>query len=187
MAAVIAGMIIQSTPVSFGAAGTPILVGVSTGLSNDLAVRELITTIDVMTFEALLDSIAVKVAFLHALAGTFVPLIVVSMMTGLFGAKRSFAEGLRAWKFALFAAFAMTVPYFLSAVFLGPEFPSLLGGLAGLAIVITAARKKGNSEPECEYVLRLVALFYCCRTAGNYATRCVAIQVNHAKCSDTRP
>jgi lactate permease len=32
MAAVMAGMIIQSTPVSFGAAGTPILVGVNTGL-----------------------------------------------------------------------------------------------------------------------------------------------------------
>ena len=33
MAAVMAGMIIQSTPVSFGAAGTPILVGVNNGLS----------------------------------------------------------------------------------------------------------------------------------------------------------
>jgi len=141
MAAVIAGMIIQSTPVSFGAAGTPILVGVSTGLSNDAAVHSLIATADFSSFAALLDSIAVKVALLHALAGTFVPLIVVSMMTGLFGSERSFAEGLRAWKFALFAAFAMTVPYFLSAVFLGPEFPSLLGGLAGLAIVVTAARK----------------------------------------------
>jgi lactate permease len=49
---------------------------------------------------------------------------------------------LRAWKFALFAAFAMTVPYFLAAVFLGPEFPSILGGLIGLAIVVTAARYK---------------------------------------------
>ncbi len=142
MAAVISGMIIQSTPVSFGAVGTPILVGVSTGLSNDPAVQELIATAEFTNFAALLDSIAVKVAFLHALAGTLVPLIVVSMMTGLFGTNRSFAEGLRAWKFALFAAFAMTVPYFLAAVFLGPEFPSLLGGLAGLAIVITAARNK---------------------------------------------
>ena len=35
MAAVVAGMIIQSTPVSFGAMGTPILVGISTGLSAD--------------------------------------------------------------------------------------------------------------------------------------------------------
>jgi len=137
MAAVIAGMIIQSTPVSFGAAGTPILVGVSTGLSNDSAVLQFLGDTD---FAVLLDAIAIKVALLHALAGTIIPLIVVSMMTGLFGTNRSFAEGLRAWKFALFAAFAMTVPYFLAAVFLGPEFPSLLGGLAGLAIVVTAAR-----------------------------------------------
>ncbi len=141
MAAVIAGMIIQSTPVSFGAAGTPILVGVNTGLSNDPAVNELIATTDIGSLAALLDSIAIKVALLHALAGTLVPLIVICMMTGLFGANRSFVEGLRAWPFALFAAFAMTVPYFLSAVFLGPEFPSLLGGLIGLGIVITAARR----------------------------------------------
>ncbi len=142
MAAVIAGMIIQSTPVSFGAAGTPILVGVSTGLANDPAVQELIAATDIPSFAALLDLIAIKVAFLHALAGTLVPLIVICMMTGLFGSNRSFIEGLRAWKFALFASFAMTVPYFLAAVFLGPEFPSLLGGLIGLAIVITAARHK---------------------------------------------
>lgn len=141
LAAVIAGMIIQSTPVSFGAAGTPILVGVSTGLSNDPAVAELIASNGSMTFTTLLNSIAVKVALLHGLAGTFVPLIVVCMMTGLFGKNRSYAEGLRAWKFALFAAFSMTIPYFLTAVFLGPEFPSLLGGLTGLVIVVIAARK----------------------------------------------
>ena len=40
MAAVMAGMIIQSTPVSFGALGTPILVGVNTGLSADPAIAE---------------------------------------------------------------------------------------------------------------------------------------------------
>lgn len=140
MAAVISGMIIQSTPVSFGAAGTPILVGVSTGLANDAAVNEFIAHSGIPSFAALLDTIAIKVAFLHALAGTLVPLIVVCMMTGLFGANRSFAEGLHAWKFSLFAAVAMTVPYFLAAVFLGPEFPSILGGLTGLAIVVTAAR-----------------------------------------------
>lgn len=141
MAAVIAGMIIQSTPVSFGAAGTPILVGVSTGLANDPAVVDFVASIEGMTFASLLNSIAVKVALLHGLAGTFVPLIVVSMMTGIFGENKSYAEGLRAWKFALFAAFAMTVPYYATAVVLGPEFPSLLGGLVGLAIVVTAARK----------------------------------------------
>jgi lactate permease len=36
---------------------------------------------------------------------------------------------------------SMTLPYLAVAVFLGPEFPSLIGGLCGLAIVVTAARK----------------------------------------------
>jgi lactate permease len=40
MAAVVAGMIIQSTPVSFGALGTPIMVGVNTGLSADPAMMQ---------------------------------------------------------------------------------------------------------------------------------------------------
>src|SRR5210317_1588194 len=38
MAAVVSGMIIQSTPVSFGALGTPMLTGVFTGLADDEAV-----------------------------------------------------------------------------------------------------------------------------------------------------
>ena len=42
MAAVVAGMVIQSTPVSFGALGTPILVGVNTGLSGDDSVYQFI-------------------------------------------------------------------------------------------------------------------------------------------------
>ena len=70
-----------------------------------------------------------------------VPLIVVSAITRFFGKNRSLAEGLQIWKFALFAAFAMTVPYVMAAYFLGPEFPALLGSLCGLAIVVTAARK----------------------------------------------
>src|SRR5690606_3259354 len=40
MAAVVAGMLIQCTPVSFGALGTPILVGVRDGLQNDPAVAQ---------------------------------------------------------------------------------------------------------------------------------------------------
>jgi lactate permease len=35
----------------------------------------------------------------------------------------------------------MTIPYTLVAVFLGPEFPSIVGALTGLSIVIPAARR----------------------------------------------
>lgn len=141
MAAVVAGMIIQSTPVSFGAVGTPILVGVASGLAVDPSI-----TSDWPTF---LSMIGVKVATLHVIAGTLVPLIVASFLTRFFGKNKSFSEGLKVWKFALFAAISMTIPYLLVAIFLGPEFPSMLGGLIGLAIVVPAA-KKGFLLPKDE-------------------------------------
>ncbi|MCH2278807.1 MAG: L-lactate permease [Acidobacteriota bacterium] len=139
MAAVTAGMIIQSTPVSFGAAGTPILVGVNTGLSADPLIREYAAQLG-YDWSGFLAFIGLKVAVLHAVAGTLVPLILVSAITRFFGKNRSLAEGLQVWKFALFAALAMTIPYLAAAYFLGPEFPTLLGSLVGLAVVVTAAR-----------------------------------------------
>jgi lactate permease len=141
MAAVTAGMIIQCTPVSFGAAGTPILVGVSTGLSADESVRQFATEAGYADWPAFLSMIGWKVALLHTVAGTLIPLLMVSIMTRYFGKNRSFTEGLAVWKFALFAACAMTLPYLAVAYLLGPEFPSLLGGLVGLAIVVPVARR----------------------------------------------
>ena len=133
MAAVVAGMVIQSTPVSFGAVGTPMLVGVHTGLSADASITD--------NFLLLVTSIGGQVAILHMIAGTLIPLFVVALMTRFFGKNKSFTEGIKVWKFALFAAFAMTIPYVIVANVLGPEFPSITGGLVGLAIVVFAAKK----------------------------------------------
>ena len=148
MAAVMAGMMIQCTPVSFGALGTPILVGVNKGLEGDPAVMRYVES---MGYEWLdfLAHIGTKVALLHAIAGFFVPLMVVMFLTRFFGKQKRFADGLRVWKFALFAALAMIVPYVLVANLLGPEFPSLFGGLIGLGIVVVAA-KKGFLMPKSE-------------------------------------
>ena len=140
MAAVMAGMIIQSTPVSFGAVGLPILLGVSSGLSGDPAVQTFVAQAG-YGWTDFLKLIGVKVAVLHATVGTLVPLILVSAMTRFFGPSRSVADGLQVWKFALFAAISMTVPYMAAAYFLGPEFPALLGSVAGLFIVVSAARR----------------------------------------------
>ncbi len=146
MAAVVAGMIIQSTPVSFGALGTPVLVGLNSGLSGDAAVYQFIQQAGIAgaTMESVgrpfLSLIGYRIALLHAITGTLIPLIVVALMTRFFGANRSYAEGLKIWRFALFAAFSMTIPYVLVAKFLGPEFPSLFGSLSGLVIVIAAVR-----------------------------------------------
>ena len=149
MAAVVAGMIIQSTPVSFGAMGTPMLVGVSSGLSADPQMAAFAQSLGFADWSLFVAEIAARVALIHALAGTFIPLLVVATMTRFFGANKSFAEGLAVWRFALFAAVAMTVPYWLVATYLGPEFPSLLGGILGLAIVVPAA-KRGILMPDPE-------------------------------------
>jgi lactate permease len=147
MAAVLSALIIQSTPVSFGAVGTPILVGVNAGLSN----QEIVTGhIGDVAFQDYLFQIGANVALLHTLVGFLVPLIMVGMLTRFFGRNRSFVEGLKAWKFALFAGFAFTLPYLLVAQTLGPEFPSIVGGLVGLAIVVTAA-KRGFLVPRDEF------------------------------------
>jgi len=138
LAAVVAGMLIQSTPVSFGAAGTPILVGVSTGLSGAANVEAFAAAGGFHEWADFLAMIGTKVALLHAIAGTLVPLIVLGCMTRFFGENRSFADGLRIWRFALFAAFAMTIPYIIVANLLGPEFPALASWRDMAAEVIEA-------------------------------------------------
>lgn len=143
MAAVVAGMVIQSTPVSFGAVGTPILVGVQTGLAADASITD--------NFLSLVTMVGGRVAILHAIVGTLVPLFVVALMTRFFGKNKSFSEGIKVWKFALFAALTMTIPYVIVANVLGPEFPSMIGGLVGLAIVVPAAKKGFLMPPKEEY------------------------------------
>ncbi len=140
LAAVVCGMIIQCTPVSFGAVGTPILVGVSTGLAGEGTIEAFAEGAGFENGRALLSLIGLRVALLHTLAGALVPLLLSCILTRSFGARGSCVEGLRLWRFALLASFAMTLPYPAVAYLLGPEFPSLLGGLIGMAIVIPAAR-----------------------------------------------
>ncbi|MEL6104961.1 MAG: L-lactate permease [Planctomycetota bacterium] len=142
--AVISGMLIQCTPVSFGAVGTPILVGVKNGLDGNQGVIEyaqskLAASDDI--WASVLPLVGGRVAILHAVCGVFIPLFVVSVMTRFFGSNRSWKEGLATWRFALFASVAMTIPYAVIANTLGPEFPSLLGALVGLMIMVPVARK----------------------------------------------
>jgi len=139
MAAVMVGMMIQSTPVSFGAVGTPILIGVNKGLDSD----GIGLTLQTMgsSWDQYLQIITSQVAITHALVGTFIPLFMVVMLTRFFGENKSWSEGLSILPFAIFAGIAFTIPYALTGVYLGAEFPSLIGALVGLPIVVLAAKK----------------------------------------------
>jgi lactate permease len=78
--AVISGMLIQSTPVSFGAVGTPILLGVKKGLDGSAEVAAYAASQGLSDWTQLLPIIGAKVAFLHAIAGLMIPLLVVAVM-----------------------------------------------------------------------------------------------------------
>jgi lactate permease len=140
LGAVVIGMMIQSTPVSFGAVGTPIVIGVTTGLKTSALDAQLVAA--GTNWEQFLQIITSEVAIIHGIVGTFIPLLMCMVLTRYFGKNKSWSEGLSIAPFAIFAGLAFTIPYVLTGVFLGPEFPTLIGALVGLVIVVLAAKAK---------------------------------------------
>lgn len=133
LAAVIVALISNSTPVTFGAVGTPILIGL-----RDILIRE-----DLM-------AVAVKAGFLHAIIGTFIPLVMMFILTRFFGRKR-WSDFFEIIPFSIFGGLCFTVPYFLTAVFFGPEFPTIIGGLFGM-IILGVTTKLGFLVPKNVFV-----------------------------------
>ena len=144
MAAVMLGMMIQSTAVTFGAVGTPIMIGVTDGLASVEVTNQLAAA--GITFEEHRQLITNYAVILHGITGTLMPTLMVVMMTRFFGAARSWTAGLSIVPFAIFGGLAFTIPYMLTGIFLGPEFPSLLGAAVGL-MVVTFAAKRGFLVP----------------------------------------
>ncbi len=140
MAAVMIGMMIQSTAVTFGACGTPILIGVKGGLESPELMEKLAAT--GISLDQYINTIAAYSAIFHGIVGTIMPILMIVMLTRFYGVKKTWMDGKSIFPFALFSGLAFTIPYVLTGIFLGPEFPSLLGSLVGLALVTTAARKK---------------------------------------------
>ena len=138
LGAVMLGMMVQSTPVSFGAVGTPIVVGVAGGLDKAGISEQLLAKgSDWETFYRLITS---EVALTHATIGILMPLFMCVMLTRFFGRNKSWSEGFSIAPFAIFAGLCFVIPYAAAGVFLGPEFPSMIGALVGLVIVVPAAK-----------------------------------------------
>ncbi|WLR41783.1 L-lactate permease [Bacillus carboniphilus] len=142
LAAVTVALIADSSAVSFGAVGTPIIVGVEQGLREEGQIASHVSSyIGDGSMGELLQSVATGAVLIDVIVGSFIPLILVVMLTRFFGENRSWKEGLAIWKFALFAGLSFTLPALTVAFLLGPEFPSIIGGLVGLAIVVPAAKR----------------------------------------------
>ncbi len=142
IAAAVVALIADSTSVSFGAIGLPVLFGMEQGLMQggvSMAAEQIAQ--HGTSFADYAQFIALHMITIDLITGTLIPLVLVSVLTGFFGRNKSFKEGLAIWKFALFAGLAFTVPAWLINFFAGPEFPSVIGALVGMAVVIPVARK----------------------------------------------
>src|SRR5690606_16051231 len=65
LSAVIIGMMVQSTAVTFGAIGTPVLIGLNNGLTSGF-----VSEADKIVF---LQEVTSQIGMLHGIIGTFIP------------------------------------------------------------------------------------------------------------------
>jgi lactate permease len=134
LASIIVGLMVQSTAVTFGAIGTPILVGVSGGISESI-----ISGPEKLVF---LQDVTNYAAVIHAIVGTFIPSFMVAITVWFFGDKKDRSKAFTILPFAVFSGMAFTVPYMLTGLLIGPELPSIVGAFMGLAIVNIAIKYK---------------------------------------------
>ncbi len=154
LAAVMVALIANSTCVSFGAVGTPTLIGVGQTTNTPELMQQIAGA--GMEYNEFIYQVGLWTGIQHAIPGIFIPLILVAMMTRFFGKNKSIKEGLAIWPFAIFAGLCFVVPYVLVAWLLGPEFPSLLGALIGLGIVLLTTRA-GFLVPKSPGISRIKA------------------------------
>jgi lactate permease len=128
MKSLIVGLLANSTPGIFGAAGTPIRVGFA-GLS--------------------IPSVPI-IASLLSMVGVLIPIFILWIITkGRPNHKKEFFEAL---PFAIWSGVAFILPSILS-VSLGQEFPTIIGAVVGLILVVITT-KLGIFVPKNSFTLK---------------------------------
>ncbi len=151
LAAVIVALIGHVIAVTYGAVGTPIVIGIAEPIGSVSSIRLAIEA-EGLTAAEFAVAVARWAATYHALVGVFMPLAAVAVLVYFFGpdGKRSLDPALSVWPLCLFAGVAFVVPYWLAAWYLSPEVPALVGSIVGGVVVVTAVRA-GHFEPDDEW------------------------------------
>lgn len=126
----------------FGAVGTPILFGFKAGLTSPEILTYLQNQgISIINF---LKEITIFIATYNLFMGLIICFTVLIMLVFIFGKKeaRKIKYVLEMIPFTIIASFLVTLPAWLLATYLGPELPSLTGGLIGLFLLLIIAKNK---------------------------------------------
>lgn len=135
MVAVATALIADSVAVSFGAVGTPVIVGLSTLKEAD---------------SGFFQSTAERIATLDLLSGIFIPIILIITMVVFFGKKNKMKSILEMIPWLALIGIVYAVSAFAYAFLFGPEFVAILGSLTGLIVAVVTA-SKGWLLPKTEW------------------------------------
>jgi lactate permease len=148
LAAGVVCLVFNSFPVSFGAVGTPILIGL-TPLTD--AVKAAAATgaagLNFTDYASFCKVIGQWVTTMHGPMAIILPIFMMGFLTRFYGQKRSWSEGFAVWKYCFMAGVCFVIPYLIFAWTMGAEFPSLIGGLVGLGLLVSLT-KKGVCVPK---------------------------------------
>ncbi len=130
VAAVVTALICDSACVAFGAIGTPVQQAITCLGGSDALGADYIGQMSLWT------------AIPHAVVMLILPFMAIAIICKFFSKEKSAKPALQALPFCLFAGASYAVPYVLINIFVGFEFPSLVGALIALVITVTAAKFK---------------------------------------------
>ena len=133
MAAAISCLILNSTPVSFGAAGTPTNVAIE-------ILKDVLPTMGINVGDWTL-ALSFMSALGLGLVAFIIIFLVVGIITRMFGKNKAFSDALPVLPFCLFTAFVFDIFYFLLARYIGTEITSLASAAITTFVLIGCAKK----------------------------------------------
>lgn len=133
MAAVCLTLVADVSAVTFGAVGTPIIVGIAGGTNRNYAVPE---------DAQFLTSVALHAAAIDIVAGMVIPVLMMYLLTNTFAAERGRRAFIEVVPLCLVAALSYSIPAFLWTAILGVEFGGILGAATGMGILLMLIRRR---------------------------------------------
>lgn len=131
MGALCLALVADVSAVTYGAVGTPIIVGMAQGTGRDWS--------DPADAEYL-TSVALQAQAIDIVAGISITLIMMFLLTNVFAEEKGRRPFVEMIPLTILAALSFSIPAYLWTSFLGVEFGGILGAASGMAILFVAVR-----------------------------------------------
>jgi len=137
LSAVVTTLIGDAVAVSYGAVGVPMSIGIGQGVSMEQA---LTLGPEFVRQTYLLTSV------FHVIVGFLMPFIILCVLCAVY--RKPIRKAFSAWKLAFLAGLSFVIPSLMVAYIFGPEFPSIVASIVGVAIFIFVVKTKLMPLPD---------------------------------------